>query len=92
MMDKRTSVTVLSANMEIAHQSPERHTQEVERVSFRRVIIKAQRLVSMHTTRQYKPIYTDGSVTPIMVSRVINDSSACALQSSVPSGRAGTTR
>ena len=60
MMDKRTSVTVLSANMEIARRSPERHTQEVERVFFQRVITKAQRLVSVHATRQYKPVNLDG--------------------------------
>ena len=55
-MDKRTSVTVLSANMEMAHRSPERHAQEVERAFFQRVITKAQRLVNMHTTRQYRPV------------------------------------
>ena len=59
-MDKRTSVTVLSANMEIARRSPERHTQEVERAFFQQVITKAQRLVNMHTTRQYKPVDLHG--------------------------------
>ena len=59
-MDKRTSVTVLSANMEIVHESPERHTQEVERVFFQRVVTKAQRLVSVHATRQYKPVNLHG--------------------------------
>ena len=59
-MDKRTSVTVLSANMEIAHQSPEQHTQEVERVFVRRVIAKVHRLVSLEKTRQYKPVNLDG--------------------------------